>query len=134
MAWKYKPKNNQTDTETNSSNPMFNSSLTYLDRLNFLFQQAHVASSDDEDVFDWIMALEQAHIEVDPRLDPDKQQFLEDLRKDTHRQFREAKMSNKSFPFMREVVRPYHLAINRFAHEAKLIMRDSQEADMDNFV
>ena len=113
---------------------MFNSSLTYLDRLNFLFQKAHEASADDDDVYDWIVALEQAHIEVDPRIKKDDQESLELLRLKTHEKFRDSKKKGVGFAGMREIVRPYHLAINRLAHSAGLLMKDADDTNMDDFV
>jgi len=58
----------------------FNSSFTYLLRINHWLQQAHTLSADDDDVWDYFMALEQASIEVDGALDPEQREEMEVIR------------------------------------------------------
>lgn len=104
--------------------PEFNSSLQYLERISRLLWAAHVASMDDETTADELNALQQLHLELDPRTvnkkicvgqkEYDVTQYLEWCRK-------EAKSKNP------EKIRNYFRALNRFAHSEGLIMKDRRD-------
>jgi len=127
MGNKFVKQNNGSD-----GTPVFNSSLTYLERMNWLMQQAHVCSMDDEEVYDWLMCVEQLHIEIDPRMQPDEQTDLNILRRDTIRRLKQPDKPLTNLVEKREIVRKYHVAVNRFAHSKKLMMKD-QDAGQNMF-
>lgn len=112
----------------------FNSSITYLMRLNYWLQQAHLFSADDDDINDCFMALEQAAIEVDGVCTPEEREELEVLRKETKENILVAINNKKQLFVLREKVRPYHLGINRIAHKKGILMLRAKPEDMSGMI
>lgn len=112
----------------------FNSSITYLDRLNYWLQQSHLLSNDDDDILDCFMALEQAAIEVEGVATPEERDMLEVLRLETKKKVLEGTNNKNNIHTLRELTRPYHLAINRLAHSKGIMMLRAKPEDMNDLI
>jgi len=80
------------------------------------------------------MILEQLHIEIDPRLDKEEQTKLEELRKETYKNYTLCKKKKLTFQRERNVIRKYHMKINRLAHAKGLILKDEEKTNMSDFM
>lgn len=125
----------------------WNGSLGYIETIDWLLRTSHVASMDDDDVYDWFMALEQLSIEVSGQYfsDAEKEIYdkIESTRKETLKKFREEQKTLKHnnnlnqqdrLIALREVIRPFHLLINKYAHMKGLRMQAKQNIKIEDLV
>ena len=116
--------------------------LGYLFTISNLISNAHAASSDsDQDVYDWFWILEQLQIEVEGQLYYKKRfdqiASLDAVRlsvknnlKTIYSKYgdRVGHLSQTNVDKLRDVVFPYHRALNRVIHEEQLRLRNHDEA------
>ena len=109
---------------------VYNSSFTYLVRLNAWIERAHIYSADDDNIFDAFMALEEWAAELDCVLDDEERKDLEVLRKSTKRNLLYLKnKKNADLQTLREYFRPFQLYLGRLTHEKGLLMKVENRYD-----
>jgi len=125
----------------------WNGSLGYIETIDWLLRTSHIASMDDDDVYDWFMALEQLSIEVSGQyFSPNEKTIydeIESTRKETLKKFikLDNELKNKvgikkqdKLIALREIIRPFHLLINKYAHMKGLRMQAKQNINIEDLV
>jgi len=80
------------------------------------------------------MALEQASIEVDGALDPEQREEMEVIRLEVKKNLVAASNDKKDLVNLREIVRPFHIAIGRFAHEKGIMLLRIKPENYDDLI
>jgi len=109
---------------------VFNSSITYLDRMSLWIERAHLYSADDDDIFDAFMALEEWAAELDPLLNPDEQEKTENFRKKTKLKLLKQTKDGESLIYLRETFRPFQLHLGRLTQKKGLLMKQEDAYDV----
>lgn len=125
----------------------WNGSLGYIETIDWLLRTSHIASMDDEDVYDWFMALEQLSIEVSGQYFSKEEKVIydeiESTRKATLKNFikQQKELKNNThlnqqdrLIALREIIRPFHLLINKYAHMKGLRMQAKQNINIEDLV
>ena len=135
-----------SDNKLKISTTEWNDSLGYLQTIDWLLRTAHIQSMDDDDVYDWFMVLEQLSIEVSGQyMSPAEQSVvaeIETVRKTTLKNYRDLQQKLKNSQYdknerlmrYREVIRPFHLLINKYAHLKGLRMQDKKNINIEDMV
>lgn len=108
---------------------IFNSSFTYLERLNNWIERSHIYSGDDNDIMDGFMALEEWAAELDCVLDEEERKELEKKRKITKNNLFKLVEKNAPLVVLREYFRPFQLYLGRLTHEKGLLMKVEDKYD-----